>query len=100
MKKDSLLQILGAGAIAAVLAVAPLSLPGHAQTNTAPNQSETGKFAQNNQPNLDTTPLQETEGQNDNFGWLGLLGALGLLNLLRKPKTTEDHRQAEGQRNY
>jgi len=98
MKKESLLKFLGAGAIAVGLAVAPLSLPGHAQTDTAPNQSQTGEFGQNNQPNLDTTPLQETEGQADNFGWLGLLGALGLLNLLRKPKATDDYRQTEGHR--
>jgi hypothetical protein len=89
MKQHKLLKFLGTGLLAAGLVLTPLALPGSAQT--APDQTTTENLGENNQPNLDTTPFQETKGQTDNFGWLGILGALGLLNLLRKPDTGDQY---------
>lgn len=85
MKSNKLSQVFAASILALGLAATPLALPASAQTETAPNNN-TETFGENNRPNLDTTPLQETEGQHDNYGWLGLIGLVGLLNLLRKPK--------------
>jgi hypothetical protein len=76
MKPLTVSKFIGASILALGLAVTPLALPVSAQSNTN----------QNNQPGLDTTPLQETKGKSDNFGWLGLIGLIGLANLLRKRK--------------
>ncbi|MBL1177060.1 WGxxGxxG family protein [Pantanalinema sp. GBBB05] len=67
-------KIVGASVIAVSLATLPMAVPAIAQTDT-------------NAPTLDTTPLQETKDDNNNWGWLGLLGLIGLANLLRKPRT-------------
>ncbi|HEY9805195.1 MAG TPA: WGxxGxxG family protein [Candidatus Obscuribacterales bacterium] len=75
MKRTTLSKLVGAGVLAASLAVVPLSLPSHAQDSNP-----------NNNPTLDTTPFQETKDDNNNLGWLGLIGLLGLANLFRKPK--------------
>lgn len=66
--------ILGAGVLAMSLATLPMTVPAIAQTDS-------------NAPTLDTTPLQETRDDNNNWGWLGLLGLIGLANLFRQPKT-------------
>lgn len=75
MKHSDLSKVVGASVLAASLAILPLSLPASAQTNSEPGS-----------PTVDTTPLQETEDDNNNWGWLGLLGLIGLANLFRKPE--------------
>lgn len=96
MKSNKLSNVFAASIMALGLAVTPLALPASAQTETAPNNNtNTETFGENNRPNLDTTPFQETEGQHDNFGWLGLIGLLGLLNLFRKPKQRAAYRDPD-----
>jgi len=85
MKRTTLSKLVGAGVLAASLAVVPLSLPSHAQTDNNPN----------NNPTLDTTPFQETKDDNNNLGWLGLIGLLGLANLFRKPKETARYQEPD-----
>lgn len=74
-------KILTASVIAASIAILPLSLPASA-TNTQPNTTT----EDNTGLTVDTTPFQETNDSNNNWGWLGLLGLIGLANLFRKPK--------------
>lgn len=101
MKQLSLSKWAGASMLAISLAMTSATLPAGAQT--APNNNPADSPAaqdlrNNNSPNLDTTPLQETRGKADNYGWLGLLGLLGLLNLLRKPSrpaTTTAYREPD-----
>jgi len=85
MKRTTLSKLVGAGLLTASLAVAPLSLPGHAQIDNNPN----------NNPTVDTTPFQETDDGNNNLGWLGLIGLLGLANLFRKPKETVRYQEPD-----
>lgn len=66
--------------IALSVAVLPSAMPASAQTNSAPAQNNNGS----NRVILDTTPFQESKGDNNHWGALGLLGILGLLNLFRK----------------
>lgn len=82
MKHFDLSKTVGASILAASLTVMPLSLSASAQTNTPPNTTT----EDTSRPTIDTTPFQETNDGNNNWGWLGLVGLLGLLNLLRKPK--------------
>lgn len=77
---DSSKRIFGAGVLALSLAVVPATLPAAAQNNS-------------NAPALDTTPLQETKDDHNNWGWLGLLGLIGVANLFRKPKTRTAYRE-------
>ncbi len=70
------------------LAVVPSAMPASAQTQSAPAQNNTNS----NRVILDTTPFQESKGDNNHWGALGLLGILGLANLFRKdePKKYRD----------
>lgn len=86
MKRSQLSKVAGAGVIALSLAILPGVMPASAQTDTAPAGSNT-----NNDPNrtvVDTTPLQESESDNNHWGALGLLGLIGLANLFRKDEPT------------
>lgn len=71
MKISNLTKFVGAGALAASIAVFPSHLPASAQTDTAP----------------DTTTIPRTEVDDDayendfDWGWLGLLGLAGLAGL-------------------
>lgn len=80
MKRSNLSKVVGAGILTLNLAILPLSLPASAQSN-----------AESNTPTVDTTPLQETEDDNNNWGWLGLIGLVGLVNLFRKSKPPVRH---------
>lgn len=80
---------------AALLVATPPSLAQDNQPGTNPVQETTQDLQQGNAPNLDTTPLQETEGENDNFGWLGLIGLVGLVNLFRKPSRPAVYREPD-----
>jgi hypothetical protein len=87
MKANTLSKLVSAGAIAASLAIAPLSLPSHAQVDPNPEN-----------PTVDTTPFQESSNDFNNLGWLGLIGLLGIANLFRKPKTVTHYREPEATR--
>ncbi|MEG3876170.1 WGxxGxxG family protein [Microcoleus sp. herbarium7] len=85
MKRSDLSKAIGAGIIAAGLAIAPAHLPASAQTNTAPGTNSTTTTT--------TTPSSdvynaETDRDFD-WGWLGLLGLSGLLGLM--PKKREEN---------
>jgi hypothetical protein len=82
MKSRDFSKIIKAGVLAAGLMLLPVAPSALAQT-------------ENNNPTLDTTPLQESEDDANNWGWLGLIGLIGLANLFRKPKTTEVYREPD-----
>lgn len=82
MKISDLSKVLGASALAASIAILPLSLPASAQTDTQSSPTTENTTS----PTFDTTPFQETKNDHNNWGWLGLLGLIGLANLFRKPK--------------
>jgi hypothetical protein len=87
MKFSNLSKIAGAGAIAVTLAVAPLTLPAQAQNNTSDTTTQqTGDVDARG-------PISEnTNRDNNDWGWLGLLGLTGLLGLLpKKQKETVHH---------
>ena len=84
MKSGQLSKLVSAGAIAASLAIMPLSLPSNAQTDPNPNN-----------PTIDSTPFQESTNDFNNLGWLGLIGLLGIANLFRKPKTVTRYREPD-----
>ena len=82
MKRSDLSKAIGAGIIAAGLAIAPAHLPASAQTNTAPGTNSTTTTT--------TTPrsgVSNAETDRDfDWGWLGLLGLSGLLGLMPKKR--------------
>ena len=84
MKRSDLSKAIGAGIIAAGLAIAPAHLPASAQTNTAPGTNST---------TTTTTPRSDVynaDRERDfDWGWLGLLGLSGLLGLM--PKKHEEN---------
>ncbi len=84
MKRSDLSKAIGAGIIAAGLAIAPAHLPASAQTNTAPGTNST---------TTTTTPrsnVYNADRERDfDWGWLGLLGLSGLLGLM--PKKREEN---------
>jgi len=90
MKVANLSKFVGASLMAASLAVLPLTVPAHAQTNDA--GTSTGTSTQQNS-NADTsgTISANTERDNNNWGWLGLLGLTGLAGLARKKHTETVH---------
>jgi len=83
MKRSDLSKAIGAGIIAAGLAIAPAHMPASAQTNTAPGTNST----------TTTTPRSDVYNAETNrdfdWGWLGLLGLSGLLGLM--PKKREEN---------
>ncbi|PSB14725.1 hypothetical protein C7B69_18845 [filamentous cyanobacterium Phorm 46] len=103
MKRSDLSKAIGAGIIAAGLAIAPAHLPASAQTNTAPGTNST---------TTTTTPRSDVySAENDrdfDWGWLGLLGLSGLFGLmprkheenLRSTTTTGDHRDPAVRTDY
>ena len=83
MKRSDLSKAIGAGIIAAGLAIAPAHMPASAQTNTAPGTNST----------TTTTPRSDVYNAQTNrdfyWGWLCLLGLSGLLGLM--PKKREEN---------
>ncbi len=83
----NLTKIAKASLVAAALAVAPLSLPAEAQTNTTQRDTYT------------TAPRQDVENVNDdndfNWGWLGLLGLAGLAGLARRKEEPVRYREPD-----
>ena len=89
MKRSDLSKAIGAGIIAAGLALAPAHLPASAQTDTTG-----GTTGGTNSTTTTTTPGSadvagaETDRDFD-WGWLGLLGLSGLLGLI--PRKREEN---------
>ena len=88
MKRSDLSKAIGAGIIAAGLALAPAHLPASAQTDTTG-----GTTSGTNSTTTTTTPrsdVNNAETDRDfDWGWLGLLGLSGLLGLI--PKKREEN---------
>src|SRR6476469_6324417 len=84
MKRSDLSKAIGAGIIAAGLALAPAYLPASAQTGTTGGTTST---------TTTTSPRSDVySADNDrdfDWGWLGLLGLSGLLGLI--PKKREEN---------
>ncbi|MFB8789341.1 MAG: WGxxGxxG family protein [Potamolinea sp.] len=86
LKLSKVSKFVGAGVVAASLAIAPLTLPVQAQNNN----NNTDTTTQQNR-RVDTTgPIRaNTERDNNNLGWFGLLGLIGLAGLARNKRTEE-----------
>jgi len=88
MKRSDLSKAIGAGIIAAGLALAPAHLPASAQTDTTG-----GTTSGTNSTTTTTTPgsdVYNAETDRDfDWGWLGLLGLSGLLGLI--PRKREEN---------
>ena len=80
MKFSNLSKIVGAGVLAASVAVVPFNLPASAQSNTAPGNTTTA-------PNQ---TVDNTNQDNDfDWGWLGLLGLAGLAGLAGRKRNDD-----------
>ena len=89
MKRSDLSKAIGAGIIAAGLALAPAHLPASAQTDTTG-----GTTGGTNNTTTTTTPGSADVASADtdrgtDWGWLGLLGLSGLLGLI--PRKREEN---------
>jgi len=89
MKRSDLSKAIGAGIIAAGLALAPAHLPASAQTDTTG-----GTTGGTNSTTTTTTPGSADVASADtdrdfDWGWLGLLGLSGLLGLI--PRKREEN---------
>ena len=87
MKRSDLSKAIGAGIIAAGLAILPAHLPASAQTNTAPGTNSRDTTTTTTTPRSDVYSA-ETDRDFD-WGWLGLLGLSGLLGLI--PRKREEN---------
>ncbi len=88
MKRSDLSKAIGAGIIAAGLALAPAHLPASAQTDLTG-----GTTGGANSTTTTTTPgsdVASADADRDfDWGWLGLLGLSGLLGLI--PRKREEN---------
>lgn len=79
MKISNVSKLIGAGVLAASVAVVPFNLPASAQVDTAPDATTV--------PGAD---VADTNYDNDfDWGWLGLLGLAGLAGLAGRKRNTE-----------
>jgi hypothetical protein len=77
MKFSNVSKLIGAGVLAASVAVVPFTPPASAQSNTAPDNTTTTTDSTNQ-------GVSNADYNNDNdfdWGWLGLLGLAGLAGL-------------------
>lgn len=86
MKILNLTKFIGAGVLAASLAVLPSYLPASAQTDAAPDTTTTA-------PNAG---VDNDAYENDSdWGWLGLLGLTGLAGLAGRKRHEENVRHRD-----
>ena len=83
MKRSDLSKAIGAGIIAAGLALAPAHLPASAQTDTTGGTNNTTTTTRGSD-----VATADTDRDFD-WGWLGLLGLSGLLGLI--PRKREEN---------
>ncbi len=81
MKKSSSIALISGGVLAGIVALAPMTHPVAAQTNT-PGTGTTGT----QQPRTTTTSERTYEREQDNSGLWGLTGLVGLAGLLGRKK--------------
>ena len=93
MKRSDLSKAIGAGIIAAGLALAPAHLPASAQTDTTGGTSNTTTTTTG-------SDVATADADRDfDWGWLGLLGLSGLLGLIpRKREENVRHTTTTGDR--
>ncbi len=88
MKFSKVSKFIGAGVIAASLAVVPLTLPAHAQSNTSGTSTQRSGNVNATGPIPDNT---NRDRKND-LGWFGLIGLAGLAGLAgKKHRETVHH---------
>ena len=90
MKRSDLSKAIGAGIIAAGLALAPAHLPASAQTDTTG-----GTTGGTNNTTTTTTGSDVATADTDrdfDWGWLGLLGLSGLFGLIPRKRNEENVR--------
>ncbi len=80
MKISILSKIVGAGVVAASLAVVPFTVPAQAQNQNTQNTAP-GTYTQ---PNAEVEDVETEDGFD--WGWLGLLGLAGLAGLAPKKR--------------
>jgi MYXO-CTERM domain-containing protein len=96
MKRSDLSKAIGAGIIAAGLAIAPAHLPASAQTDTT--GGTTGGANTTTTTGGSDVATADTDRDTD-WGWLGLLGLSGLLGLIpRKREENVRHTTTTGDR--
>ena len=90
MKRSDLSKAIGAGIIAAGLALAPAHLPASAQTDTTG-----GTTGGTNTTTTTTTPGSDVAGadadRDFDWGWLALLGLSGLFGLIPRKREENVH---------
>ena len=88
MKRSDLSKAIGAGIIAAGLALAPAQMPASAQTDTTGGTTGgTNNTTTTTSPSSDVASADADNGFD--WGWLGLLGLSGLLGLI--PRKREEN---------
>jgi hypothetical protein len=87
MKRSDLSKAIGAGIIAAGLALAPAHLPASAQTDTTGGTTNGTNSTTTTSPRSDVASADADNGFD--WGWLGLLGLSGLLGLI--PRKREEN---------
>ena len=85
MKISNVSKLVGAGVLAASIAVVPLNLPAHAQGTTGTSTQQDGNS------NAAGPISANTDSDNNNWGWLGLLGLAGLAGLAKKKHNQTTH---------
>jgi len=89
MKLSKVSKVVSAGAIAASLAILPLTVPAQAQTqNSAP---DTTSSQQSGQQSTGVSTANTDNTDDFDWGWLGLLGLAGLAGLLPKKRHETVH---------
>jgi MYXO-CTERM domain-containing protein len=97
MKRSDLSKAIGAGIIAAGLALAPAHLPASAQTDTTGGTTGGANTTTTTTGGSDVATA-DTDRDTD-WGWLGLLGLSGLLGLIpRKREENVRHTTTTGDR--
>ena len=90
MKFSNLSKIVGAGVLAASVAVVPFNLPASAQSNTAPGNTTIAPNQTVDNTDTSNRAVDNTNQDNDfDWGWLGLLGLAGLAGLAGRKRNDD-----------